>query len=396
MNLTNVKAEKQRVEIYDGLAYDIQTYGLNNDYPQRIKTVTSASVTAKGCISTYQKFMQGGGFADLLFYKSIINSRGLTCDQLLNRCVKDIADYGGCAIHVNYNLLGQITDISHVPFEHCRMAIEDDQTGCVHKIALHRDWTKLKRKTIISKNTIQYINVYNPIKDVVLAQIEACGGIDSYKGQIYYFSLDGDLIYPKPIYDAAITDISTEAGVGNVIYRNARFNFLPAGMLVRRKAVLNGINTENKNENPNKQNQPDNFTQNFKQFQGDEKAYKIVDVEIEFDEEAPTFIPFTTDQYIIQNMKVSTDIVKERIGKIFLQPPILRAENVATGFTLQAMQDAYEYYNSITLSERLEIERVFTQIFTNFERPINPTNNYSILPLKYGQSANVNSSQATL
>ena len=390
MNLTNVKAEKQRVEIYDGLAYDIQTYGLNNDYPQRIKTVTSASVTAKGCISTYQKFMQGGGFADLLFYKSIINSRGLTCDQLLNRCVKDIADYGGCAIHVNYNLLGQITDISHVPFEHCRMAIEDDQTGCVHKIALHRDWTKLKRKTIISKNTIQYINVYNPIKEVVLAQIEACSGIDSYKGQIYYFSLDGDLIYPKPIYDAAITDISTEAGISNVVYRNARMNFLSAGMLVR-KTSQRSANDLPKDGRP----EPDTFSKNFKKFQGDENACKIIDVEIEFDEEKPDFVPFVVEK-MGDEMKVSTDLVKEKIGKVFLQPPILRAENVSTGFTLQAMQDAYEYYNSITLSERLEIERVFTQIFTNFERPINPTNNYSILPLKYGQSNNSVTGQATL
>lgn len=389
MNLTNVKAEKQRIEIYDGLAYGIQNYGLSNDYPQKIKTVTSASVTAKGCISTYQKFMQGGGFADLLFYKSIINSRGLVCDQLLNRIAKDIADYGGFSLHVNYNLLGKITDVSHVPFEHCRMAIEDESTGCVHKIALHRDWTRLKRKTVISKNTIQYIDVYNPIKEVVLAQIEACGGIDNYKGQIYYFSLDGDFIYPKPIYDAAITDISTESGISNVIYRNARMNFMPAGMLIRKTSQRSGI--DNKDGRP----LPDTFSQSFKKFQGDENACKIIDVEVEFGEEKPDFVPFIVDKKG-DEMKLSTELVKEKIGKVFLQPPILRAENVSTGFTLQAMQDAYEYYNSITLSERLEIERVFTQIFTNFERPINPTNNYSILPLTYGQSNNSGTSQGTV
>jgi len=389
MNLTNVKIEKQRVEVVDGLSLGIQNYGLKNDYPQKIKTVTSASVTAKGCISTYQKFMQGGGFLDTVFYKEKVNSKGLTCDQLLDLLVKDVADYGGFAVHVNYNVLGVKTDITHVPFEHCRFQIEDE-TGNFAKIALHRDWTKLKRLTRVSKDTITLIDKYNPIKSIVQAQIEAAGGIDNYKGQIYYFSLDGDMVYPKPIYDSAITDISTEAGISNVIYRNTRMNFLPAGMLIRKKAENSG--------NVDEYGRPvvDTFSQNFKQFQGDENACKIIDVEIEFEEESPEFVPFAIDQYVVANMKVSTEITSSKIGKAFLQPPILRMENVATGFTLQAMQDAYEYYNTITISERLQLERFFTEIFTNFERPINPTNNYSIIPLKYGQSDNSNGNTDTV
>jgi hypothetical protein len=191
------------------------------------------------------------------------------------------------------------------------------------------------------------------------------------------------MVYPKPIYDAAITDISTEAGISNVIYRNARMNFLSAGMLIRKSAQLD----------PNVVNntQPDTFSQNFKQFQGDENACKIIDVEIGFEEEKPEFVPFVVEK-MADEMKTSSTIIETKIGKVFLQPPILRAESVATGFTLQAMQDAYEYYNTITLSERLEIERVFTQLFSNFVNPINPTNNYSIIPLKYGQPVNSNQS----
>ena len=233
MTLTNVKAEKQRIEVIDGLTLGILTYGMRNDYPQRIKTVTNASVTARGCISTYYRFIQGKGFADQLFYRSIINDRGLTCDQLLNLISKDMADYGGFSLHVNYNVLGQITDVTHIPFEHCRLGLDDD-SGKVSKIAVHKDWTKLRRRTVVSKQTIDFIDVYNPIPAVVQAQIDAAGGIDKYKGQILYFSADGEMVYPKPIYDSAITDISTEAGISNVIYRNARMNFMPAGMLIRK------------------------------------------------------------------------------------------------------------------------------------------------------------------
>jgi hypothetical protein len=383
MNLTNVKPEKQRIEVTDGLSLGIQTYGLRNDYPQRIKTVTNASVTAKGCISTYQKFIQGGGFADLVFYKSVVNDRGLTCDQLLNLIAKDFADYGGFSVHLNYNILGQITDVTHIPFEHCRISLDDD-SGNVSKIAVHRDWTKLKRKTVVSKQTIEFIDVFNPIANVVQAQIQAAGTIENYKGQVLYYSIDGEMVYPKPIYDAAITDISSEAGISNVIYRNARMNFMPAGMLIRK---ISENSSPRKDENGREI--PDTFSDSFKQFQGDENACKIIDVEAAFEEAEPKFVPFTTEKFS-DEMKVSSEMVQAKIGKVFLQPPILRAENVATGFTLQAMQDAYEYYNSITVSERLEIERVFTRIFKNFVRPINPTNNYSIIPLSYGQPVNSN------
>ena len=383
MNLTNVKPEKQRIEVTDGLSLGIQTYGLRNDYPQRIKTVTNASVTAKGCISTYQKFIQGGGFTDTVFYKSVVNDRGLTCDQLLNLIAKDFADYGGFSVHLNYNILGQITDVTHIPFEHCRISLDDD-SGNVSKIAVHRDWTKLKRKTVVSKQTIELIDVFNPIANVVQAQIQAEGTIENYKGQILYYSIDGEMVYPKPIYDAAITDISSEAGISNVIYRNARMNFMPAGMLIRKISENSGPRKDESGREI-----PDTFSDSFKQFQGDENACKIIDVEASFDESKPEFVPFTTEKFS-EEMKISSEMVQVKIGKVFLQPPILRAENVSTGFTLQAMQDAYEYYNSITVSERLEIERVFTRIFKNFVRPINPTNNYSIIPLSYGQPVNSN------
>ncbi|MBK6347215.1 MAG: hypothetical protein IPF68_15030 [Bacteroidales bacterium] len=383
MNLTNVKAEKQRVEVLDGLQFDIQTYGLRNDYPQRVKTVTNASVTAKGCISTYQKFIQGKGFADTVFYKSVINNRGLTCDQCLSLVTHDISDYGGFSLHFNYNVFGQITDVTHIPFEHCRLGLDDD-SGKVTKIAIHRDWTKLRRRTVISKSTIEYIDVFNPIPTVIQAQIEAAGGIDRYKGQVLYYSLDGDMVYPKPIYDAAITDISTEAGISNVLYRNARMNFMPAGMLIRKVSETSSAKTD-ENGRP----VVDTFSKDFKQFQGDENACKIIDVEAGFDESAPEFVPFTTEKHA-DEMKTTSEMVQVKIGKPFLQPPILRAENVSTGFTLQAMQDAYTYYNSITVSERQEIERVFARIFANFVNPVNPSGNYSIIPLTYGQPDNGN------
>lgn len=89
---------------------------------------------------------------------------------------------------------------------------------------------------MVNDKTIERINVFNPDPDIVLEQIENAGGIDSYKGQILWQSLDGKFIYPTASYDSAITEISTDEGLGNVKMRNVRNNFLVSCMLVTKKA----------------------------------------------------------------------------------------------------------------------------------------------------------------
>ena len=377
MNITNLKPEPQRVDVIDLLQIRVQSFGKDNLYPQRSKLLTSASGMASSCIDTYAKFIEGRGFKDNVFYQAIINDKGVQNDELLRLICKDIADYRGFAVHFNYNLMGEKTEVNYIPFEHCRLTLEDDQLY-VSKIAVHPDWMKLKRKTRmkgITVNSIDYIDFYNPKKEIIQAQILKAGGIDHYKGQVLWFSFDGTGIYPKPIYDSVSTDISTDAGLSNIMYRQVRFSFLHEGMLIRKKNSSD-INTEGDSEE-------DSFSTNFKRFQGDENACKIIDVEVEFDEEIPQFIPFKRVSNE-KEFKVTEESISARIGRRFQQPPILRCETVPTGFTQDAIADAYNFYNSITEPERRTVERVMKQIFFNYyDKNINPSNDYSIVPLKY-------------
>ena len=386
MIVTNLKKEPIRVSAVDQLTLEIQQYGSDNLYPQTIKQIASASGTCSACLETLSNFIEGKGFKDVTFYKSVINSKGLTLDALLSLTVKDLADFKGFALHINYNLLAEITDVSFIPFENCRLGLEDD-IGYVAQIGIHGDWQRLKRRTRangISKKTIQFIDVYNPRKEVVLAQILKAGGIDNYKGQVYWFSGDGENVYPKPVYDSVITDVSTESGLANVNYREVRYNFLSAGMLIRKKAK------ETEETIPDSRSgggyEQDDFTKSFKQFQGDENACKIIDVEVDFNEEEPKFIPFDTNKHGLQ-FKETGKFIQSNIGKRFRQPQILRADDVSKGFGADLMNDAYNFYNSITDVNRRLIERVFKQVFEKFSTPINPTNDYSILPLKYVMDA---------
>ena len=66
------------------------------------------------------------------------------------------------------------------------------------------------------------IDVFNPIKEVIAAQIEAAGGIEFYKGQILWISGAGRNTYPVPKADRVSTELSTDEGLANVKYRNVR------------------------------------------------------------------------------------------------------------------------------------------------------------------------------
>ena len=105
MTIDEVKIPKIRIPVADVTNLDIQSYGKGNNYPQMILQLLGASSNAKSCVGRYAKFIRGAGFKDSLFYKSIVNMKGQTCDTLLRLCSDDLAKFGGFALHINYNLL---------------------------------------------------------------------------------------------------------------------------------------------------------------------------------------------------------------------------------------------------------------------------------------------------
>lgn len=376
MNIKTVKQEQKRFTTPDFKSLGIQSYDTDNLYPQRLIKLVDASGTAGLCVDTYKKFIEGKGLLDSILYREKVGRNGETVDQVHALICSDLAKFGGCAIHVNYNLLGEQVSIAHVPFENARLTIPD-ANNYVSQIVVFHDWAKEKTTTRISKDTIDYIHRYNPEKSIVQAQITAAGGIEYYKGQILYINLDGaECVYPKPVYDSIITDMSTEIGCANIRYRSARNNFLPAGMLIRKGVPMNDtIESDDQYSH-----EEDEFTTQFKKFQGDENAAKILDVEIESGEEAPEFVPFEGKNHSIEYRETEKQ-AQENIGKRFNQPPILRCEAVSQGFSTDVMQDAYDYYNSVTDVERRLLERVYTRIFAGRSQ----TNDYSIIPLQYGE-----------
>jgi len=71
---------------------------------------------------------------------------------------------------------------------------------------------------------------------------------------------------------------------------------------------------------------------------------------------------------------------------MFLIPPVLLLRVAGSLGTSKEISDAFDYYNGVTSDDRLVIEEILTELFSNYHYDICPSKDFSILPLKYSKA----------
>lgn len=383
MNINNVKKSVERFDVSYCSTLNIQRYGRDNLYPQRMRNLIQSSHTGGACCERYQTFIEGNGLNNTEFSEYVCNRAGDTVDDIFRLIAHDMAMFHGFALHVNYNVFGEIVEVSHVPFEACRLE-EETEDGKVVYINYHPDWTGRKsrkgRYIRVSKENVKKIYTFNPRREVVQAQIIKSGGIESYKGQILWFSMAGKWEYPCPIYDKVVTNLSTDEGLDNVKYRNVRNNFLVAGMITHKKGSSIGLD---ENGNPiDTVGNAEAFSDTLNIFQGDENACALMDVTLESDEDKPEFTSFEASNFD-RKFELTEQSVTKSIYTAFGQEVFYRVAEGSLGFSTDIMTDAFKYYNSYTSSPRRAISRALRRIFSYWKEKANPSDDYEIQPLVY-------------
>lgn len=379
MNIQKIKKAPQRIDVGYLSTLGIKSYGANNLYPQQAKAILDASSTGAQCADRYARFIEGEGLANIVIYDLVVNHYGETTDDILTAIAQDLADYGGFALHVNYDLNCKICEVQQVPFEDCRLQ-EDDDSGYIAHIVTHPDWqcrtTRNGRALKVSKDTIVTFDRFNPDPAIVRAQIAACGGIDHYKGQIMWVSMAGRDRYPLPKYDRVLTDLSTDEGLSNIKFRNARCNFLSSAFVISKKSQARNDDEERKQKIEAR-----GFAEDLAQFQGDETSNVLISLTIENEEEKPEIVEFPTKNFD-KDFEVTDNSVVERIYSAFEQEPFLCIRNGKLGFSGTTIHDCYTYYSSLVSKEQRMIERAFNKIFENWFEPL-ASYDCSIQPLTY-------------
>lgn len=356
------KVEK-RITSLDNKSLGIVNYDIDNLYPQRVNDIINNSGTAVTCLRMYSKYVMGGGAKDETFYKAKVNSKGLTVDKLIRKIVWSKGKFNGVAIHVNYNGLLQIVEASFVPFEYCRLVPEDDSENA-GKIGIYDDWAKTKRKSI-DKKKIDFINAYNP--KTILDEVEEAGGWENYKGQVLYWTAEG-MEYPLAPYDSVLEDMMTEGQLKLFKNNTASKNFLASHLLIVGKSES--------------EEDAEEFDDNLRRFQGGDGAGTLLVLERENSDEQIELKKVDIQNYD-KLYEYTENSSRDSIIKNFLIPPVLLLRTAGSLGTSKEISDASDHYNTITYDDRLVIEEILKEIFSKFYYNICPSDDYSILPLKY-------------
>lgn len=361
----NLPEAAPRIIPIDGMALGIKTYDLDNGYPQRMHSLINACSSAKMSVKLLSDFLVGQGFRDKQFFETIVNGKQLTADGLLRRIGWDKSEFRGFAIHINYNALYQIDTVNYIPFENARLGNDEKNPD---KILLCREWYNNYRfgRYIFQRN-IDIIDRYDPRPEVIEAQAIAAGGWDKYKGQVYYHSDDFES-YPLASIDTVLEPVIAEIESDKTTTNNLRNNFQLKTIWVEKGEFAD--DTER-----------DEYNEEVKKFVGSEgKSVAVVNSTAADGSDVPSLIPFESklNDKIFQ---YTDEKVRRKIYRAFGQSAALHSDNATGGFNKDEIPSAYKMYNAKTQPDRNVLEEVFKKIFSQFKVPINPTNDYSIIPL---------------
>ncbi|KGO85713.1 hypothetical protein Q765_14930 [Flavobacterium rivuli WB 3.3-2 = DSM 21788] len=213
---------------------DVYANDTDNAYPERMDRLVNNSVTAKSAASIMVQYLIGKGYGTDADSIIINKEKNLKLIDFADDVADDLVKQRGVFIHINWNALYQIADCSVVPYEWCRIG-KKDSNDYAGKIAISKEWLKPKR------SDIELVDVYNPRKAVIEAQVEKAGGWEHYKGQILFINMDTKLIYPLSRIDPVSEDCDSEAQAS--IYKNKllRKGFFGNTLVVTRPLVGEGL-----------------------------------------------------------------------------------------------------------------------------------------------------------
>lgn len=367
-----------RLPIFRSNAKGIYLFGPDNNYPRKIIQSADRSNDLVTARNKQAQFVQGLGFpgATAMDVKNntavVINSRGQTAYDLLKFCANQKSNIN-IAIHINYNALGEGVEFNLIQYDFVRRKIptKKDEKFIRYIITniwhLENDFTmfsqaaKIQNFNVWVKNKSHEINFtalecfdYNPNPIIVREQIEISGGIENYPGQLFYMKRTED-VYQKAFFDSvsdkfqflAETDLSSLSNVQNAYNASGVFKYF--GNMDNTKEI-------------------EQLKLKLANVRGSKNFGRIVTVPVNPNSEnrIPDKMFESTEMTNIDKL-YAEQIKNAESGIQFLYsiPSILIGKDTTGNFATQRIQEAFDFYNSITEPLRQELEIELTTLFVN-------------------------------
>ena len=253
---------------------DVYANDTDNAYPERMDRLINNSVTAKSAAAIMVQYLIGKGYGSETDSIVVNSGKHLKLIDFATDMADDLVKQRGVFIHVNWNALYRISDFSVIPFEWCRIG-KTDSNDYAGKIAVCKEWLKPK------KTDIQLIDVYNPRKKVIDAQVEKAGGWEHYKGQVLYINMDPKLLYPLSRIDSVAEDCDSEAQASVYKNRLLRKGFFGNTLVVTRPLVGDGLEAGSK-AFQDAESERERFQQAIRDSLGAENTGGVLCLEMDF------------------------------------------------------------------------------------------------------------------
>lgn len=368
----------------------VMKFGEHNDYPQIIERLVNGSVTSKSAADIYARFLIGQGFEDSSINNIVIgeDNRGkeITILSMLRQVAQSISFNNGFYIHANENAGREVVNTKLVPFKYCRFAKVDDR-GYTAKIGVYDKWDEKKAK----KSEIVWIDLFNLKETVFNSQVEKAGGIENYKGQIYFDFLDNQFLYPLSPFDPVYMDSDTEFQIQLFKNRQIRDGFFD-------KVII-------RVSPPNNNKEAEEFIEKIKGFIGPDSDTVLV-LEDEVDEgtgkilkdgafEIDSIKSNVNDKLFENWEKGLANNIRKSVNNI---PNLLIEieDGIFSGQSGESIKQATNFYNAMTQDDRAFISQAFEKIYSNFVDPkLKENKNWKIKPLNLIGDATTNISTTT-
>jgi hypothetical protein len=347
----------------------IQLWDSDNLYPQRAEETRDRSYTAKIATDRLAGFVMGGGFEDPLLSSLVLNRDGQTGNDVLDLITQDDSIYNAYGLLINYNLNYRISEIKVVEAKFCRFGLPD-RWSKVYDIKVNNNWERDPYKNMNYGWEIFEYPIFNPDPNVVKQQMMQAGGIMNYKGQVLFFTPKPN-VYPLCTFDAVFdhAQIQSELGVFDI------------------SAIQNGFTATTLFKYPGTfedEDEKHDFTRKLNDFKGPKGAATTMVIE------NPTGQDYKlTESLNIPSVDKLHEVTNKNASKAlrvnYSMPMEILGETPESGmFNKQSIQEAYEFYNTITEPRRDRIARQMKKIFAYWKDQNLALVNTNIKPKAYG------------
>lgn len=304
-------------------------YGTSNDFPDYLNMLYTESAQMNSIVDSLVDYICG---EDVTFNFTVLANNHVSLKRIFRRAVFDKVLYGGYALKLIYNRLGEIAKVEWVDFRNLRFS--DDE----HTLLYSETWTRGRRGELERYSLFEDFRFGEDPNNAY-----AC---------IYYDNSNSRYLYPQPLYIGSIRSIETSIQIDKYHFSAIQRN-LTASTLIN---INDASYTETEKKEIDRRIR-ENFT-------GSENAGSVMVTFNESAENAPTVTRLEDDNTDAKYQALRAN-TRDNIFIGFRIPPIITGmppEN--GGFSKEEYVQAFDLYNTtMVMPLQKQMINAFDDIF---------------------------------